>query len=265
MYHIISFKSFSDYPCPPFKLIILDEADSLTSDAQTALRRTIEQYSRSTRFCLICNYVSRIIDPLTSRCAKFRFGPVDPCSGIQRLKFICSSENVKFSSNNDNKNNDASVQDEVLLALMDRCGGDLRRGITLLQGAHRLGKPLSIDLIDNLAGTIPLKTLQDSFNIFTDPSITPLQIKSFVIEYFARSALPSTQFLHQFVPFLLNNSSTALPTASSLQIALILEMAAKVEARIGDGADEIIQILDFFMSLRLILHPNEFKQTLSLL
>lgn len=252
----------SDYPCPPFKLIILDEADSLTSDAQTALRRTIEQYSRSTRFCLICNYVSRIIDPLTSRCAKFRFGPVDPRSGIQRLKFICSSENVKFLNTSDTSD---TSDDEVLLALMDRCGGDLRRGITLLQGAHRLGKPLSIDLIDNLAGTIPLKTLQDSFNIFTDPSITPLQIKSFVIEYFARSALPSTQFLHQFVPFLLNNASTALPTASSLQIALILEMAAKVEARIGDGADEIIQILDFFMSLRLILHPNEFKQTLSLL
>lgn len=113
------------YPCPPYKIIILDEADSMTQDAQSALRRTMETYSKITRFCLICNYVTRIIDPLASRCSKFRFKTLDQGDALKRLEEIATNENVNLES---------GAVDTLI-----RCSeGDLRKAITLLQSATKL-------------------------------------------------------------------------------------------------------------------------------
>ena len=120
-------------PCPPFKLIILDEADSMTSDAQAALRRTMETYSKITRFCLICNYVTRIIEPLASRCAKFRFRPLPKASMEGRLQMIAQGEGLTFKHKNE-----AAVLDTI----MTLSGGDMRRAIQLMQSAKQLHGPV---------------------------------------------------------------------------------------------------------------------------
>lgn len=110
----------------PFRIIILDEADEMTAEAQTALRRIIEDSSRTTRFIFICNYLSQIIEPIQSRCVVFRFTRLARESVIDQLNMICEREGVK-------------CEEKALSQIYDATSGDLRHSINILQAAAGMG------------------------------------------------------------------------------------------------------------------------------
>ena len=105
------------------KMIILDEADQMTKTAQFALRRIIEKYTKSTRFCLIANYVNRIIPALQSRCTRFRFSPLQADQIRQRLMFVCNAEKV-------------NIDQSGIDAVIRLSEGDMRKCLNVLQAAH---------------------------------------------------------------------------------------------------------------------------------
>ena len=112
------------------KLIILDEADSMTYDAQFALRRIIEEYSSNVRFCIICNYINKIILAIRSRCMLFRFSPIPIDESITILKKICTEEKIKYDI-------------KVLKTIIKISRGDLRKTINLLQAISVENKDIS--------------------------------------------------------------------------------------------------------------------------
>lgn len=121
------------------KLIILDEADAMTSEAQAALRRVIEKYTSNTRFCMICNYVNKIIPALQSRCTKFRFAPLRAEQIISRLQDVIRIEHVNATKDGEN-------------AILQLADGDLRRVLNLLQSTSMAYPIVTQDAVYLTAG-----------------------------------------------------------------------------------------------------------------
>ena len=133
------------------KLIILDEADSMTFDAQFALRRIIEKYSDNTRFCLICNYENKIIKPIKSRCVDIRFYPVNEKVIIDKLKLICNNENIKYTTNG-------------IETIAKLSNGDMRKAINILQSLHSSSDVIKSSICYNILAIPALKITEKIIN-----------------------------------------------------------------------------------------------------
>lgn len=144
------------YPSPPFRLIILDEADAMTVDAQSALRKTMETNSGTTRFCLICNYINKIIEPITSRCVKFRFKPLKVTNMISALDNIIKEEGL-------------NVKKDVSKIVAEIAEGDMRKAIGILQNLkYEKAKIINKDIVYSVTGIVPdeiIEKLYDSCNV----------------------------------------------------------------------------------------------------
>lgn len=213
-------------PCPPFKIIILDEADSMTHAAQAALRRTMEKETKTTRFCLICNYVSRIIPPLTSRCTKFRFKPLGSEFIRKQLQFIASEEKVSY-------------KDEALDCLVKTSNGDMRCATTSLQSCARLrGHSAEIEMKDvvEVLGVVPDKWLTELIDVCSHNNFEELDkfLASMLLE-----AYSVTQMIEQ-----LHDKIVLAEHFTDKQKTSICEKLALCNWRIQDGASEYIEMLD---------------------
>lgn len=220
-----------NYPCPNFKLIILDEADAMTPEAQAALRKIMEKTSGITRFCFTCNYIQQILDPISSRCMKFRFKPLDPTAIINRLKEISKLENLEVSN-------------ECLETIVKLSEGDARRSIMCLQHLKYFVSFKTIvtqnDVIEIMGG-IDKKVFSNVWNQCVNGSFSDVQNLATFIHNRLGSPLSAViiYLRDRLVSSDLNDSQKA-------KIAIVL---AKSDKKLAEGANEYIQLLNILLSI----------------
>lgn len=227
-------EDLQNYPCPPYKIIVLDEADSMTNDAQSALRRTMETYSGVTRFCLICNYITRIVDPLALRCSKFRFRPLDNENAMARLKYVVEQENVQLEL------------DAVLEEILTVSGGDLRKAITYLQLATRLssvlqGNGITVATVREIAGVVHQDLMESIVKTIQTKNTREIANKVHEVVLQGWSAQQVADQLHDL--FILDDGLT-----SSEKNAIAMQFF-ETDKRLNSGTDEHIQLLNLTLRI----------------
>ncbi len=202
----------------PFKIIILDEADEMTSDAQTALRRIIEDTSKICRFILIANNLSKIIAPIQSRCVVFKFTRISDKDIISQLKFIAKQEKIK-------------TDEKGLQTICDHTSGDLRHAINILQAAASSGD-VTESIVKSVVGLTKTKDVQDVLKLALDGKISDSRDK--MIELIKVYGMSESDFLKYINQAAFNSKTSNLEG--------MLETIAKYDYRILVGSNPEIQL-----------------------
>jgi replication factor C small subunit len=205
----------------PYKIISLDEADSLTRDAQHALRRTMERYVTSCRFCLICNYSSRIIEPIQSRCALFRFPRLNDKHLKKQIKAIAKKEDVE-------------LEEEGIKAILYVSAGDLRKAINVLQAAASLQKKVDADAVYNTTGKARPEDVRQMIQTALNGNF--LQAQELLQNLLIWQGLSGTDVIRQ-----IHREVMLLGMDEPIKIQLV-DMVGEAEFRLTEGADPEIQL-----------------------
>lgn len=214
-----------------FKIIFLDEADALTSDAQAALRRTMERYSRTCRFILSCNYSSKIIEPIQSRCAVFRFRPLRSEDIRKNLQSISSIEQI-------------DITEDALDALVHVSQGDMRKAVNSLQVAASLGEKITVNLVYHTTGTARPEEVKELLEtaLSGDFITARNRLDDIMINY----GLSGEDILKQ-----IHKTVFDLDVPDSDKVRL-MDRTGEIEFRIVEGSNERIQLESLLAYLVLV-------------
>lgn len=205
----------------PFRLLILDESDELTHEAQTALRRIMEMSSRTCRFILICNHSSKIIEPIQSRCAIFRFSELKKKDVADYLRFIASKEGVK-------------VTDGALDALWEFFRGDLRRSINTLQASAALGKTIMEKEIIKVIGRARPSDIREMISLALEGEFTKARDKLYELLFI--EGIAGIDIVREM------SREVFRLDLSEEEKSKIIDMIGECEFRLVEGATEEIQL-----------------------
>jgi len=222
----------------PFKVMILDEADNMTTDAQEALRRTMELYSASSRFILIGNYSSKIIEPIQSRCAIFRFGAIPEEAFVKHLEDIAKREGKE-------------VDQEALKLIYEFASGDLRKGINILQAAAVSSK-IGVEEVKEVVGELEAGGAAEALKLAISGDF--LKARSKMKDWMASQGLSGLDAARQ-----VHDSLIRMQLGEELK-AEILEALGETEFRIIQGGDDEIQIDAFLAKVSALGWRREAKK-----
>ena len=205
----------------PFKILVLDEADNMTGDAQSALRRTMENYTSTCRFILCCNYSGRIIEPIQSRCALFRFSPLPEEKVVESLHKISKAENLKTT--------EAGLKNIVEVA-----EGDLRKAINILQAASSMSKGISEETVYQVVGRAKPSDVHDMLNLALKGDFPKAreELRTLLVKY----GLSGSDIVRQ-----IHSEVFRLPIAEKTRISLI-EAIGETDFRLVQGGDDEVQL-----------------------
>ncbi len=206
----------------PFKVVLLDEADNMTADAQQALRRTMELYTENTRFILACNYLSKIIEPIQSRTALFRFYPLKKEDVVNRLVYIAKNEKAEYDQ-------------KALETIYDITMGDMRKSINILQAASAYGK-ISVEAVFKVLGLAQPKEVREMISLALQGKFTQARekLRTLLVTY-GLSGEDIIKQIHREI------TSSELQISEELRV-LLLDYIGETEFRIIEGADDEIQL-----------------------
>jgi replication factor C small subunit len=211
-----------------FKIIFMDEADALTSDAQAALRRTMEKFSKICRFILSCNYSSKIIDPIQSRCAVFRFQPISKDDVRDFLMKIIVAENV-------------DIDEEAIEGLVHVARGDMRRAVNSLQVAASLKSRIDMDTIYQVTGMANPEEVKGMLEMALDGNF--IGARDRLDEIMITYGLSGQDIIRQ-----IHSSFFELSIDDSEKVRL-MDKTGEIEFRIVEGSNERIQLEAFLAYL----------------